>query len=107
MNITRPTTTTRRPLLKRPLTWTLLAVVVAFVVLGLHDWWLDGERVAAAFRAAGITMLENEAARVERGGRAFWVAGLADLWTREPDIAGSLAQVGGADEPVIILTHNP
>lgn len=78
-----------------------------FAVLGNHDWWLDGARVAAALEGAGLVVLENRAARVERGGRAFWVAGVADLWTRTPDIAGSLAQVGGADEPVIILTHNP
>jgi predicted MPP superfamily phosphohydrolase len=77
-----------------------------FAVLGNHDWWLDGERVAGALRAAGVTVLENEAARVERDGRAFWVAGLADLWTRKPDPAGVLQRIDGED-PVVFITHNP
>lgn len=77
-----------------------------FAVLGNHDWWLDGERVATALKGAGITVLENEAVRVERDGRAFWVAGLADLWTRKPDPAGVLQKII-SDDPVIYITHNP
>ena len=75
-------------------------------VLGNHDWWLDGNRVGAALRAAGVTVLENQALRLERGGRAFWIAGVADLWTREPDVAGTLRQVENAD-PILLITHNP
>lgn len=77
-----------------------------FAVLGNHDWWYDGARIAAALRRAGVVVLENEAARVERDGRSFWVAGIADLWTRKPDIAGTLRQVDD-DGPVIFITHNP
>lgn len=74
-------------------------------VLGNHDWWLDGERVRAALGAAGIRVLENEAVRVEAD-PPLWVAGLADLWTRRPDIPAALASVPqGA--PVLLLTHNP
>ncbi len=51
-------------------------------------------------------MLENASLRVERAGRAFWLVGLADLWTRHPDIAAGLRQVDEAN-PVILLTHNP
>lgn len=75
-------------------------------VLGNHDWWLDGNRVGAALRAAGVTVLENQALRLERGGRAFWLAGVADLWTRDPDVAGTLRQVEN-DDPVLLITHNP
>lgn len=78
-----------------------------YAVLGNHDWWLDGERVAAALGGAGVVVLENRAARVERGSGAFRVVGIADLWTRKPDIAGSLAQAGDGGEPVILITHNP
>jgi predicted MPP superfamily phosphohydrolase len=84
----------------------LRAPLGVFAVLGNHDWWYDGERVAAALRGAGVTVLENQAARVESGGRGFWLVGVADLWTRRPDIAGALGQVEGGD-PVILLTHNP
>jgi predicted MPP superfamily phosphohydrolase len=84
----------------------LRAPLGVFAVLGNHDWWYDGERVTRALQGAGIVVLENRAVRVERGGRGFWLAGVADLWTRTPDIAGTLRQVEG-DDPVLLITHNP
>jgi predicted MPP superfamily phosphohydrolase len=75
-------------------------------VLGNHDWWFDGARITAALRQAGVVVLENEAYRVNFNGKPFWVVGVADLWTRKPDIAGSLSQVDEGD-PVILITHNP
>ena len=77
-----------------------------FAILGNHDWWFDGERVRRAFRAAGIVVLENEAVSVTRDGQALWLVGLADLWTRRPDVTGALGGVpDGA--PAIVLTHSP
>lgn len=84
----------------------LRAPLGVYAALGNHDWWYDGERVARALGGAGLRVLENEAARVESGGRAFWLAGVADLWTRRPDIEGALRHVGPED-PVILFTHNP
>jgi len=84
----------------------LRAPLGVFAVLGNHDWWFDGERVGAALKGAGITVLENQAMRIESNGQGFWLVGVADLWTRQPDIAGALGQVNG-DDPVILLTHNP
>jgi predicted MPP superfamily phosphohydrolase len=84
----------------------LRAPLGTIAVLGNHDWWNDGERITRALRQAGLTVLENEARRIEYGGKSFWVAGVADMWTRKPDIAGSLAQVN-SDDPVILITHNP
>ncbi|HVF86379.1 MAG TPA: metallophosphoesterase [Pyrinomonadaceae bacterium] len=75
-------------------------------VLGNHDWYNDGVRVGGTLQKAGITVLENEALRIERNNRSMWLIGLADLWTRRPDITGSLQQVSNND-PVILLTHNP
>jgi len=51
-------------------------------------------------------VLENESLVVDRAGRRFRLAGLADLWTRTVDIAAALAEVPEG-EPVIVLTHNP
>lgn len=84
----------------------LRAPLGVVAVLGNHDWWNDGERVGRALREANVTVLENDVARIERDGRAFWLAGIADLWTRRPDIAGTLGRVT-SDDPVIIITHNP
>ena len=75
-------------------------------VLGNHDWWLDGPRVRSDLERAGIRVLENEAAPFDEGARRFWVAGLADLWTRPVSIPHALAGVP-AEEPVLLLTHNP
>ena len=36
----------------------------------------------------------------------FWLGGIADQWTRDPDVAGTLKQVSG-DDPVVLITHNP
>jgi hypothetical protein len=84
----------------------LRAPLGVYAVLGNHDWWFDGGRVTRALEGAGLRVLENGAARVERGGRALWLAGVADLWTRRPDVEAALREVPAGD-PVILFTHNP
>jgi len=80
----------------------LSAPLGVFAVLGNHDWWYDGERVRRALTDAGIPVLENRAVHVG----PIWLGGIADYWTREPDVAGTLAQVT-SDDPVVLITHNP
>ena len=77
-----------------------------FAVLGNHDWWYDGLRVRRALEDVGIRVLEDDVTRVERGGEAIWVIGLADAWTNQTDIRGTLARVTD-ERPIIALTHNP
>jgi uncharacterized protein len=84
----------------------LRARLGVFAVLGNHDWLHYGERVPRALRAAGIEVLENDAVAVERGGDVLWVAGLADMREREPDVTVALAMVP-AGQPLIALTHDP
>jgi len=86
----------------RPLT----ARKPVFAVLGNHDWWKDGAKVSAAFTAAGVRMIDNQALPVEVGGCRFWLAGLGDLLEGRPDVAGTFAAIPpGA--PVVALTHEP
>ena len=56
-------------------------------VLGNHDWWEDPAiqkkragpvRAALALEEVGIPVYENHAARMEKDGHRFWIAGLAD-----------------------------
>ena len=75
-------------------------------VLGNHDWYYNGMRVKAVMEKVGIRVLENEAIAVQHQGRQIWFAGLAEYWTREPDVEQALSQVPNG-EPVIMLTHNP
>jgi len=78
-----------------------------YAVMGNHDWWVDGFRTIKAFQEAGIRVLEDEAVQVGLpGGRSFWLAGFADLWTRRPDIEKALAPVP-ANAPILGITHNP
>jgi predicted MPP superfamily phosphohydrolase len=80
----------------------LRAPLGVYAVLGNHDWWYDGERVGKALTDAGIPVLENRAVHVG----PIWLGGIADFWTREPDVAGTLQQVT-SDDPVVLITHNP
>jgi uncharacterized protein len=80
----------------------LRARLGVFAVLGNHDWLHGGERVAAALRAAGIRVLENEAVAVG----PLWLAGVADARMRTPDVEGALAAVPPA-APVLLMSHDP
>lgn len=103
----------------------LTAPIGVHAILGNHDWWDDraaqragrGPIVAArALRDAGIPVLENEAVRLTKDGRPFWLLGLGDqLALPQPgrkrfrgvdDLPGALAQATD-DAPVILLAHEP
>lgn len=73
-----------------------------FAVLGNHDWGHAGARMPAALSANGIRVLENEAVELD----GFWIAGVADLMKRDPDLVSTLAPIpDGA--PILLLSHNP
>jgi predicted MPP superfamily phosphohydrolase len=84
----------------------LHAPLGVYAVLGNHDWWYNGPRVGRALTEAGIPVLENRAVHIGHAGQGFWLGGIADQWTRDPDIAGTLGQVT-SDDPVLLITHNP
>ena len=64
-----------------------------YSVLGNHDWWFDGQRVRRALEANGIKVLDDEVVEVKTRGTSFWLAGLADLWTRLQHIEGTIAKI--------------
>jgi predicted MPP superfamily phosphohydrolase len=80
----------------------LRAPLGTFAVLGNHDWKQAGDDMWRALQNAGIEVLEN---RVLKTGDIY-VAGLADLRSRRPDLPGALAGVP-AGAPVILLAHDP
>lgn len=77
-----------------------------YAVLGNHDWWKNGNRVARAFSAAGVHMIDNRAVPVEVAGCGFWLAGVGDLLEGRPDVPGTFARIPGG-MPIIALTHEP
>ncbi len=91
-------------------------------VLGNHDWWDDPEAQATGrtpiiadheLSAGGITVLENQAVRLQQRGQAFWVAGLGDQLARlgPPEVGvddlGLLTDLLDDDAPAILLAHEP
>jgi uncharacterized protein len=84
----------------------LRAPLGRFAVLGNHDWAEHGQRMPRALRDAGITVFENDAARVDGARAPFWVAGVADAITRDPRLDSALGRVP-PDEPVLLLSHDP
>ena len=84
----------------------LSAPLGVYAVLGNHDWWYGGENVRLAFERNGIHVLENELAEIKWRNSSFWIAGLADLWTRSQQINETIGKAPpGA--LIIALTHNP
>lgn len=77
----------------------------AVAVLGNHDWHHWGVRLVSALRAAGLTVLENDAVCLELPRSPLWVAGLADAGTRSPSLASLRAVPDG--EPLLLLSHDP
>ncbi|MGH9551722.1 MAG: metallophosphoesterase [Terriglobales bacterium] len=77
-----------------------------FAILGNHDWWFNGEKMREFFAHEKIRVLENESVQLKFNNKTFYVAGLADFWTRKADIPKALADVP-SDQPVILMSHNP
>lgn len=102
----------------------LRAPLGVYAILGNHDFWHgplpgmpsgDGEPIRAGLRKAGIRLLENDALRLTKDGKPFWIAGLADQiahWKSHAisqpldDLPGTLRQVSD-DAPLLLLAHEP
>ena len=102
----------------------LHAPLGTYAVLGNHDWWhgpvpgMPGgpDEVTRALDGIGVRVLENEAVRIDRGGKRFWIAGLADQLAYATlkrssrrgadDLAATMKQVRD-DAPVLMLAHEP
>ena len=106
----------------------LKAPLGVHAILGNHDWWEDktvqregkGLTVARrALEASGIPVYENDAKRLSKDGRPFWLAGLGDQLAYMParrfrpvrrigvdDLGATLKKVTD-DAPVVLLAHEP
>ncbi|MDX2115522.1 MAG: metallophosphoesterase [Planctomycetota bacterium] len=86
-------------------------------VLGNHDWYGDGPRVARALTALGVRMIDNGRVFFDgvsrrvvdeepRHGGCVAFAGLGDLLGDVQDVRGAFGGVG-ADVPRVLLAHQP
>ncbi|WP_428648458.1 metallophosphoesterase [Roseibium sp.] len=106
----------------------LSAPLGTHAILGNHDWWDDRQaqitgsgqtKYGAALESAGIPLYQNRARRLQKDGKAFWLAGLDDQialapnrklkrrrWQGLDDLPGTLAQVTD-DAPILLMAHEP
>jgi predicted MPP superfamily phosphohydrolase len=102
----------------------LKAPLGVYSILGNHDWWFaaipsdppDRSRsVRRALAEARIPVLENQAIRLARNGRPFWLIGLGDQLANNgrrfgrhgvDDLPRALREVHD-DAPAILLAHEP
>ncbi len=95
----------------------LRAPLGVYAVLGNHDYGVHEPQprrfvaagpnhIAQIVADAGVTVLRNEARRVERDGAGLQVVGLDDLWGGLCDADVAFANVNPG-EPCIALAHNP
>ena len=77
-----------------------------WAVLGNHDAATDPNRVTNSLRAQGIQVLVNQSVPIEANGARFWLAGVDDVLEARADLDAALHNIP-ADEPVILLAHEP
>lgn len=84
---------------------TLRAPLGVYAVLGNHDHWEGAALAARVLAEAGVTLLVNQAVRLDAGA-PLWLVGLDDVWERKQDMAAALA---GAPEEAckLLLVHEP
>jgi predicted MPP superfamily phosphohydrolase len=75
-------------------------------ILGNHDHYYDGERVAAWLRSIGARVLINDSITLQRGDSELVVGGVGDaLEDRVDPMGGAGGRQPGT--PLIVLSHNP
>lgn len=76
-------------------------------VLGNHDYWSgDVARVTRSLTDIGVRMLVNSSARLQVGETEWWLCGVDDVWSGEPDLKS--ASAGVPDQAFrLLLCHEP
>ena len=79
-----------------------------FAVPGNHDhfWGKELGRWRDLLEDYGVTVLDNQGQRLERGGATLWLAGVDDLTEGDPSLPEAL-RGSRAGEPVVLLSHHP
>ncbi|MBU2610002.1 MAG: metallophosphoesterase [Chloroflexi bacterium] len=93
-----------------------------YAVLGNHDNWTDADQVAGNLAGAGIVVLRNERRPLDVNGTRLWLVGIEDtgyvgffgdfgdfraMWQEAGDALATLLEGIPADEPRLLLVHNP
>ena len=78
-----------------------------FAVLGNHDYWTGEVRVVQrAIERQGVEVLVNRSVRLHHGGTDWWLCGVDDVWSGQPDLEATLSRVPDKDFR-LLLCHEP
>ncbi|MFO7681145.1 MAG: metallophosphoesterase [Chloroflexota bacterium] len=77
-----------------------------YAAMGNHDLWTNVNVIKAAFDEVRLPTLINQGVTIHEGAGSFYLAGLDDGWSGEPDLAAALAG-SPAEAPVVLLLHEP
>jgi hypothetical protein len=89
-----------------PILTTLNARHGVYSTLGNHDYWLDADVIKRTMENAGLPVLVNQGLPISQGQGTFYLAGLDDGWSGNPDLDATL-DGAPADVPVVLLCHEP
>ena len=78
----------------------------AYVSLGNHDYFGDGEGFIKKMRAAGVKVLRNEGRILKRGNAQLYLASIDDTWTGRAHLDKALADAP-PHLPILLLAHDP
>lgn len=77
-----------------------------YSTLGNHDYWLDADVIKRTMENAGLPVLVNQGLPISQGKGTFYLGGLDDGWSGNPDLNATL-NGAPADVPVVLLCHEP
>jgi len=77
-----------------------------YAIIGNHDIWTDVNIVRSGFDRQRIPILKNEGVPISVGKGSFYLAGLDDGQSGQPDLNAALEDAPPGD-PVVLLFHEP
>jgi len=77
-----------------------------YAVIGNHDIWTNVDVVRAGFERERIPVLMNQGLPISVGKGSFYLAGLDDGQSGQPDLQAALKDAPPGD-PVVLLFHEP
>jgi uncharacterized protein len=75
-------------------------------VMGNHDAWTNSTIVQSALEAAGVQVLNNQVAALQRKSAQLFIAGVNDVWARRDRLDQVLAALP-SEGAAILLAHEP
>jgi len=84
----------------------LKAPLGVYGVPGNHDYWAHIELTRKAMKDARISLLENRAVWIKKGGDRIRLGGVGDWWEGTQDLQATM-QGTKKNDFVLLLSHNP